>query len=313
MASDDATAAGSQPSAGHPGVAGIRVPASSANLGPGFDAFAVALDVHLSVEVKPRREQRVLASGEGAEEVPSDDSNLIWQGLLAYCRRFGAAVPEVSVRARNDIPLERGMGSSAAAAVAGVALGRALTRAGGRNADLVDLAAGLEGHPDNAAAAVLGGLVVAVGGVPRRLEPTDDLRPVLCVPQERQSTSAARGLLPASVPLAVAAANAARAAIVVAGLSGATAWDPTAMVDELHEPPRLAAMAGSGTLVAALRADGVGACLSGAGPSVLVVVPTRDHDAVARVTALTGGGWRVLPLAWDRAGTVACPPSILPD
>jgi len=290
----------------------IQVPASSANLGPGFDAFAVALDVHLTVETAARQDRRVLAEGEGAQELPADDSNLIWRAVLAYCRRFGAAVPEVSLRTRNDIPLERGMGSSAAAAVAGVALGRALTRAGGRNADLIQLAADLEGHADNAAAAVLGGLVVAFDGSARRLEPTEDLRPIICVPQDRQSTQHARALLAQSVPLQVAAANAARAAVVLAGLSGAMAWDPAAMVDAVHEPPRLEAMATSGALVAALRHDGVGACLSGAGPSVLAVVARRDAGAVDRITSHAGDRWRVLPLGWDRAGAVVCPPMVLP-
>lgn len=291
---------------------GIEVPASSANLGPGFDAFAVALDVHLLVWTVPREEQRVLAEGEGAGELPADDANLVWQALLAYCERFDAPVPDVSLRTRNDIPLERGMGSSAAAAVAGVALARALTRAGGRNADLIDLAAGFEGHADNAAAAVLGGVIVAVDGTARRLEPIDDLRPVVCVPQGRQSTAEARGLLPQEVPLRVAATNAARAAVVLAGLTGGMAWDPAAMVDALHEPSRLQAMAPSGALVQALREGGIGACLSGAGPSVLAIVPRRDADAARRIAELAGEGWQVRPADWDRAGAVVCPPTVMP-
>lgn len=295
-----------------PEAVGIEVPASSANLGPGFDAFAVALDVRLLVWTVPREQRRVLPGGEGAGELAEDDSNLVWQALLAYCERFGAVVPDVSLRTRNDIPLERGMGSSAAAAVAGVALGRALTRAGGRNADLIDLATGFEGHADNAAAAVLGGVVVAVDGLARRLEPTDELRPLLCVPQGRQSTTAARGMLPSEVPLAVAATNAARASVVLAGLTGGMAWDPAAMVDALHEPARLRAMAPSGGLVRELRDRGIGACLSGAGPSVLAIVPRRDEGAQRRIAELAGEGWDVRRADWDRAGAVVCPPTVLP-
>ncbi len=292
-------------------VVGVAVPATSANLGPGFDAFAVALDLHLTVWTTDREDRRVVAGGAGAEELPTDDDNLVWQALLAYCERFGAGVPDVSLAADNGIPLERGMGSSAAAAVAGVALGRALTGAGGRDRDLIELAARLEGHPDNAAAAVLGGLVVCHGGTVTRLDPTDRLRPVLCVPLARQSTAAARALRPASVLLADAAANGARAAVVLAGLAGAVAWDPTAMRDVLHEPARLGAMVRSGALVAALRDAGVGACLSGAGPAVLAVVPSGGEDAVTRAAAGVPD-FEVRPARWDRAGAVACPPTVLP-
>lgn len=293
-------------------VVGVEVPASSANLGPGFDAFAVALDLTMVVWTAARGDVRVQAAGEGAGELPGGDDNLVWRAFASYCAWAGVAVPDVSLRTRSAIPLERGLGSSAAAAVAGAALGRAATRGGGRDADLVALAADLEGHPDNAAAAVLGGLCVVFDGTPRRLEPTDALRPVLCVPPARQSTEVARGLLPDQVPLAAAAANGARAAVVLAGLSGAMAWEPSAMTDVLHEPPRLAVMGETGALVAALREQGLGACLSGAGPSVLAVVRARDVDAEASVRAAAPSDWTVHALRWDRGGASVCPPTVLP-
>ncbi|MDP8969048.1 MAG: homoserine kinase [Actinomycetota bacterium] len=280
----------------------VEVPASSANLGPGFDAVAVAVDLRLTVWAADRADRRVLAEGQGADELPGDDGNLIWRALLAYCAWAGATVPDVSLRARNDIPLERGLGSSAAAAVAGVALGRALTGAGGRDQDLIDLVAELEGHPDNAAAAVLGGLAVCADGRARRLDPSEELRPILCVSAERQPTALARGLLPQAIPLADAAANAARAVVVVAGLCGAMAWDPSAMSDVLHEPARLAAMPGSQALVGELREAGIAACLSGAGPSVLAVVGLRDDAVVEVVRSLAADGFRVRPAGWHRAG-----------
>jgi homoserine kinase len=280
----------------------VEVPASSANLGPGFDALAVALDLRLRVEAVPREERRVVAAGDGADELPAGDDNLIWRALVAFCAWAGVAVPDVSLRSHNAIPLERGLGSSAAAAVAGVVLARALTGAPAADGDLTALAADLEGHPDNAAAAVLGGLVVALDGRARRLTPTPALRPVVCVPTARQSTEAARGLLPAAVPLPDAAANAARAALVVAGLAGALALDPAAMTDVLHEPVRLAAMPATGRLVRALRDEGVAACLSGSGPTVLAVVPARDDDAVAAVSAAAGDGWAVTATRWNHAG-----------
>ncbi len=297
---------------GADGVVGVEVPATSANLGPGFDAFAVALDLHLAAWTTGRGDRRVEAEGEGADELASDDRNLVWRGLVAYCQRFGSEVPDVSLRVRSEIPLERGLGSSAAAAVAGVALGRAITRAGGRDLELIEIAAGLEGHADNAAAAVLGGLCVATGGTARRLQPTDALRPVVCIPAQRSATREARALLPDSVGLAEAAANGARAALVLAGLSGGIGWDPSVLRDALHEPARLAAMPASGALVAALRADGLGACLSGAGPTVLAIVGHSDDAALGRVEALAGDGWRVQARRWDLAGAAACPPTVLP-
>jgi homoserine kinase len=280
----------------------VEVPATSANLGPGFDAFAVALDCRLLVRTAEREERRVLAEGEGAEELSAGDDNLIWRALTAYCAWAGREPPEVSLQARNEIPLERGMGSSAAAAVAGLTLGRSLTATGARDQDLIDLAAELEGHPDNAAAAVLGGLVVYVDGRAQRLLPSDHLQPILCVPAFRQSTEAARGLLPEQLPLTDAASNGARAALVLAGLAGAVAWDPQVLHDVLHEPARFAAMPGSGALVDALRAAGIGACLSGAGPSVLAIVLAHDRDALETVRTCAGDRFQVRPSAWDLAG-----------
>ncbi|MFO8076943.1 MAG: homoserine kinase [Egibacteraceae bacterium] len=292
-------------------IVGVEVPASTANLGPGFDTLAAAVDLRLTAWTTDREDRRVIAAGEGAEELPSDDDNLVWQALLAYCERFDAAVPEVSLRAHSAIPLERGLGSSSAAAVAGVALARALTRAGGSDQDLIDLAGELEGHPDNAAAAVIGGVVAVVDGRAHRFEPSPGLRPVVCIPTERQSTSDARGLLPAVVPFAEAAATAGRAALTLAGLTGAAALRPEAMHDVLHEPARFEAMPDSGALVTRLREDGMAACLSGAGPSVLAVVGVRDARAAERVAALAGQGWQVHPAAWDRAGAAVCPPTVV--
>ena len=284
----------------------VAVPASSANLGPGYDALAVALDVRLEARTTPRGEQRVVTTGAGAGELPSGDDNLVWRTLVGFCERAGANVPDVSVQVDNPIPLERGLGSSAAAAVAGLALGRALTGAPASAHDLIALASELEGHADNAAAAVLGGLTLCRPGGAARLEPSEGLRPVVCVPQVRQSTEAARGLLPGSVPLADAAANGGRVAAVLAGLVGMLPLDVEAMTDVLHEPARFGAMPASGQLVAALRGDGIPACLSGAGPSVLAVVAAGSRAAVQRVAALAGAAWRVWPTAWDRSGVTAC-------
>lgn len=280
---------------------GVDVPASSANLGPGFDALAVALDLPLSVRTAAREERRVRTEGEGADELPSGDDNLIWRSLVAYCDWAGAPAPDVSLRVRNGIPLERGLGSSAAATVAGLALGRALV-GGARDDHLLALAAGIEGHPDNVAAALLGGLVVCADGRVTRCEPTQRLRPLLCLPAARSRTAQSRGLVPAAVATADAAANGARAALVLAGLAGMVSWDPRAMVDVLHEPARCEAMADSGTLVRALRGEGLGACLSGAGPAVLAIGSRGDDQAASVVRRHLADGWRLVPLDWALAG-----------
>lgn len=280
----------------------VRVPASSANLGPGFDVLAVAVDLTLEVTAVPFGGRRIVASGEGADDLEDDDSNLIWRSVVVFCTTHGVDVPDVTLLCDNEIPLERGLGSSAAAAVAGLALARRLTSVRVGNHDLIDHATALEGHADNAAAAVLGGLVVAGDGPARRFEPSRSLRPIVCIPDERSSTSAARGLVPDQVALQTMVHAARGTALVLTGLAGIAAWDPTVMRDTVHEPPRLAAMTGSRRLVHAVRADGYAACLSGAGPSVLVVVAADDHAAIDRVTALAGADWRVVGAGWDRAG-----------
>jgi homoserine kinase len=281
----------------------VRVPASSANLGPGYDVLAVALDLPLRITTAPFDGRHVVAAGEGADELPGDDGNLIWRSLVAFCEVYGAPIPQVTLHCDNPIPLERGMGSSAAAVVAGLALARRLTGTAVADQDLIDLATQLEGHPDNVAAALLGGLVVAgTTGRASRFEPTRNLRPIVCVPNERASTAATRDLVPAQVPLITAVTTARRTALVLAGLAGMAAWDPLAMRDDVHEPPRLEAMTASRALVEAARSAGLGACLSGAGPSVLVIVDEADRVTADWLAEIAGAGWRVEQPRWDRAG-----------
>ncbi len=293
-------------------VVGVEVPASTANVGPGFDVLAAAVDLRLTAWTTERGDERVEVVGEGAGEIPTGDSNLIWRMFVAYCERFGVEPPDVGLRATSEIPLERGLGSSAAAAVAGVTLARALTGAGGRDQDLIDLVADKEGHADNAAAAVLGGIVAVVDGRARRFEPGRDLAPVLCIPEMRQSTTVARGILPEFVSLADAAGNAGRAAVVLAGLTGSIPLDSCDMRDVLHEPSRFEVMPESGRLVHALRADGIATCLSGAGPAVLALTGVSDRGAADRVREVAGRGWTVRASRWDRAGAAVCPPTVVP-
>jgi homoserine kinase len=306
---DTATAGGPQPRH-HT----VRVPATTANLGPGFDAFGLALDLHLAVRsVAADGGPRVVTTGEGAGEVPGDDTNLVWTALVAFCDAYGLAVPDVALRATNRIPLERGLGSSSAAIVAGLVLGRDLTGHAVSELELVRLADAIEGHPDNVAPAIVGGLVACARGadgapVVRRIDPAPDLTLVACVPQARQSTREARAVLPDTLPRAEVGEQAARAGHVLGALAGWWPVDAGLAGDLLHEPPRLAAMGPTGALVGRLRADGHHAWLSGAGPSVAVAVATGDTAARDAVTAAaTEQGFWGLALEVDRSGAVSCP------
>jgi homoserine kinase len=254
----------------------VRVPASTANLGPGFDALGLALALYDEVEVTPAASGlRVEVHGEGAGCVPTGEENLVVRALRAACARLGCQPGGVILRCHNRIPHSRGLGSSAAAAVAGVLAGYGLA---GREPDeaALDLAAGFDGHADNVGASVLGGLVIAwkdAGSFRAiRLEPHPDLAPVLLVPQEASATEFTRGLLPAEVPHADAAFTAGRAALLVHALTSAPELLLAATEDRLHQPYRCPAYPATGLLVDALRMAGVPATVSGAGPSVLALL-----------------------------------------
>lgn len=290
----------------------VRAPATTANLGPGFDAFGLALDRHLHVASVPRADQRdrVVTEQDGAGELGGGDDNLVWRSLVAFCEHHDVPVPDVALRAVNDVPLERGLGSSSAAIVAGLVLGAALTGVVVGDLDQVHLAARLEGHPDNVAPAVLGGLVVCAsdeGGelVVRRINPAPSLRPVALVPAVRQATSTARAVVPDQLARAEVAEQAARAGHVLGALTGLWPAAPGASGDRLHEPARFAAMPASGALVVELRSAGVHAWLSGAGPTVVAAADDAAVDEVA--AAAERHGFAVEPTAVDLTGALSCP------
>ncbi|MCW2758928.1 MAG: homoserine kinase, partial [Nocardioidaceae bacterium] len=267
----------------------VTVPATSANLGPGFDSLGLALDLRdtLVAEVTDGPLE-IVVEGEGTDDVPLDPGHLVHRAMVVGFEWLGVPVPALSLRCRNVIPHARGLGSSSAAIVGGLVLARALVLGGARilsDTALLDLANALEGHPDNVAPALLGGFTVAVTEDGRvavaRLAVADGIGAVAFVPPAGVETKVARGLLPAVVPHADAAANAGRTALLVAALTG----DPTLLMpatrDWLHQEYRRPAMPGSLALVDALRADGVAAVVSGAGPTVLALLPTADVAAVA--------------------------------
>lgn len=305
----------------------VRVPATSANLGPGFDALGLALGLHDELDVRAVAGPgvRVEVEGEGAGSVPDDETHLVVRALRTALDHVGAPQSGLHLVCRNRIPHGRGLGSSAAAVVAGILAARGLLA----EPDVLDddtalaLATQLEGHPDNAAPALLGGLTVAwTDGVPSpdatqgdalpvgvraaRLTVHDDVAPVAIVPGDHLSTRAARGVLPTHVPHADAAWQAGRAALLVEAVGRRPDLLLAATADRLHQDYRRQVMPASLALVDRLRAHGVAAVVSGAGPTVLALarrVSASTTDADDRIAhAVEGAGWQVLPLAVDEVG-----------
>ncbi|MEW2443868.1 homoserine kinase [Micromonospora marina] len=262
-----------------PGPVRVRVPATSANLGPGFDALGLALGRHDDVTAEVTDGGvRVSVTGEGAGELPSDERHLIVTAMRAAFDALGAQPAGLALECVNRIPQARGLGSSSAAIVAGVLAARALVADGDRRMDddaALRLAAELEGHPDNVAPCLLGGFTIAwtePGGARAvSLPVATAVRPTVFVPAERGLTSVARAALPATVPHADAASNAGRAALLVHALTADPALLLPATVDRLHQDQRAPGMPGTAALVAALRAADVAAVVSGAGPTVLAL------------------------------------------
>ncbi|MEH0825020.1 MULTISPECIES: homoserine kinase [unclassified Micromonospora] len=286
-----------------PGPVRVRVPATSANLGPGFDALGLALGRHDDVTAEVTDGGvRVSVTGEGAGELPSDERHLIVTAMRATFDALGAQPAGLALECVNRIPQARGLGSSSAAIVAGVLAARALVADGDRRLDddaALRLAAELEGHPDNVAPCLLGGFTIAwtePGGARAvSLPVVPAVRPTVFVPAERGLTSVARAALPATVPHADAAFNAGRAALLVHALTADPALLLPATVDRLHQDQRAPGMPATAALAAALRAADVAAVVSGAGPTVL---------ALSEVPAgfQAGTDWRRWELPIDVSG-----------
>jgi homoserine kinase len=303
-------------------VAGVRVPATSANLGPAFDCAGLALTLHDVVEFSlVESGLTVEVSGVGAGDLPTDESHLVVRAFRAACAELDWTPSGLRVVARNGIPQGRGMGSSAAAVVAGVVGAWALcpdVEVRDDNA-VLRLVNEMEGHPDNVAACLNGGATLSWitprGVHADRLDVHGDVLPVALVPETTLSTHVARGLLPEVVPHGDASFNAGRAALLVHALTTAPSMLLDATEDRLHQRQRAAAMPDSLALLDRLRADGHAAVVSGAGPSLLVLTQRRSDDPddgpsvrVQEVAELTPPGWRVLPLDVDLHGATVMRP-----
>ena len=265
-----------------------RVPATSANLGPGFDCFGLALDLCNEVVIDTDG-QGVTWEGEGAGELPTDGSDAISTAVATVAMESGVGTPLFSLRGVNRIPLARGLGSSAAATVAGVAIADRLLGLSMSAADVVRLASTLEGHPDNVAAAALGGLTLAYDEGVVRLEPAPDLAPVVLVPETMTlPTATARAALPATVTRADAAFTIGRAAIAVVALTADPALLPEALKDRIHQPYRLPLVPEANELFRRLRDAGIAVCVSGSGPALVA------FDLPDRPVPDAPDGWRAL-------------------
>lgn len=279
----------------------VRVPATSANLGPGFDALGLALGLHDHVEltVLDGGPSVVDVLGEGVGRVPHDERHLVLKAVQATYDLAGVSRPSLHLRSVNEIPHSRGLGSSASAAVAGIVAACALLGPGKApdDAAVLDLAAGFDGHADNVAACLYGGLVVTwcEGGSYRatRLTPRPEVTPVVLVSEHTSATEATRGLLPDRIPHADAAFTAARSALAVHALTTAPQLLLPATEDRLHQPYRRPAYPATAELLDALRAAGVPAVVSGAGPTVLALTTGEPLPADLPTSGFTA---RWLPI-----------------
>ena len=266
----------------------LRVPASSANLGPGFDALGLALDLHLSCTFTPAEKFSISVQGADSRDIPVDESNLIWQTALTVAEGVGASLPPIALEICNQIPLGKGLGSSAAALTAGVVIANQLLGLKWSRHRILEEAAKIEGHPDNVAACVLGSVVASSidsDGLTHavRLELPANYEVAVVVPDFPLPTSRARSVLPDSYSRADVVFNVQRSALLIAALcTGSTQSFSAALQDRIHQPYRAPLIPGFEEMLN-LRAPGLFGCaLSGAGPSVLVFLE-RGREEVTKL------------------------------
>ncbi|WP_104042274.1 homoserine kinase [Arthrobacter sp. ZGTC412] len=295
----------------------VRVPGTTANLGPGYDSLGLALALHDTLTVESLESEELLFDlrGEGADTLPRDASHLVVRAMEAAFERLGFRHGGLKVTADNVNPHGRGLGSSASAVVAAVSAANALVpEASRRGKDwILQLTSELEGHPDNVAPAIFGGLALSWQDSDQYSSTSaavsEAVVPVVAVPDFELSTEAARALLPASVGHHAAAMNAGRAALLIHALTSKPQFLLAGTEDYLHQSYRAEAMRPSAALISALRAAGHAAVVSGAGPTVLVLAAGQAEAAavVAFIEEFTAAntpdiGWRVLKLAVDVEG-----------
>ncbi len=289
----------------------VKVPATSANLGPGFDTLGMALSFYdeLQVEAVAGNEIHVEVHGEGAGEVPTDGTNLVASTIRFVFDRYKQPMPGLELVAHNVIPHGRGMGSSGAAVVSGIMAAKGLLEGIVEisSKELLDIATELEGHPDNVAPALFGGLTIAwedeFGPHHKKLFVHRGVSPLELVPANKMSTALARSLQPESVPHDDAVFNVSRSALLIAALTQSPELMMAATEDKLHQEYRAEAMPETNALIQLMRSHGHAAVVSGAGPSVLVLAsdPAERLEA-AKLAAEKYPQWQALLLAVDFKG-----------
>lgn len=293
----------------------VRAPASSANLGPGFDSLGLSVPLYTTLRVTPQAVTEVVPLGPELENTPADESNYVYKAMLLAAKRAGQDLPPARIEIETEVPLARGLGSSAAALVAGVVAGNELL---GRPLDdpaVLDVTAREEGHPDNVAPALFGGIVVAtldkLGTHYVRLDPPANLGVTVLVPDFELSTSKARAVLPREYSRADAVHALSHAALLAAALAGGRLdLLKHAMQDYIHQIWRAPLVPGlSDILDDAHKHGALGAALSGAGPTVLCFHDTREdtarlHTYLHGVMTKNGLTGRVMDFPIDTAGTV---------
>ncbi|MEX1079328.1 MAG: homoserine kinase [Homoserinimonas sp.] len=290
----------------------VKVPATTANLGPGFDTLGLALSLYDDLTVAVREQPGVLVrvTGVGEGEVPTDETNLVVKSIAATLAKFGQELPGLDVVAENAIPHGRGLGSSGAAIVSGVMAAKGLLEGiVDLDADrLLAIAGELEGHPDNVAPALFGGLTIVwtADGRPqhKKLMVHRGVSPLICVPESTMSTALARSLRPVSVPHEDAIFNVSRSALLIAALIQSPELLHAATEDKLHQSYRASAMPDTAALIDELRAAGHAAVVSGSGPSILVLCsdPAQRLQAAEMVLHHAGASWQALMPAVDFKG-----------
>lgn len=299
----------------------VKVPATTANLGPGFDTLGLALSLYdeLTATVVAGSAIRLTIHGVGEGEVPTDETNLVAQALIATFKKFGVAVPGLELVCHNRVPQGRGMGSSSAAIVGGIMLAKGLLDGVAEisSQDLLDIATDLEGHPDNVAPALFGGLSIAwttpEGPKHKKLIVHRGVSLLVAVPRHTtMSTKVARSLQPKNVPHEDAIFNVSRSALLIAALIQSPELLHAATEDKLHQEYRAEAMPATNDLIHSLRDAGFAAVVSGAGPSVLVLTddPVERKRAADLIEAGGADEWECLMLAVDFKGATVV---TLPD
>ena len=300
----------------------VRVPATSANIGPCFDTAGLALTLYNQIEVFTKKDlennprplidlncqidERIRAG----QEIPDDERNLIWETINLFCEKMGVPVPFFAIRQTDTIPLTRGLGSSAACVVAGLMIANELTKSGISKDDLINMSVEIEGHPDNVAPAFLGGMVVGATDGKRfehvRIDVSDELEFFAVIPDFPLSTVDARAVLPRAYTKEQAVFNCSRVALLVSAMmSGNFGALSVAMQDEIHQPYRKILIPGMETIIhKSVEYGAYGAYLSGAGPTIMVVAPKGSNvkEKLEELVSTFDHFWLVIPLGVDKNG-----------